>query len=192
MAVKRYIELKFDKNIFNESYLINDILIKNDFGWLIDAEIENARIELVKDSGDKVTLIWNAGTWISGTWEYGVFRDGTWRSGTWNNGVWYGGVWKQGTFNSGIISGGKFLNGKILSGEIRGGQFFDIEIGENVTKKSSTPEQKTQPQIENRHWDVKKKKPMLDIVSLKKKFDELEDKSRFSKMMKFSEFSKKH
>ena len=214
MGVKRYIELKFGNNKFTEPYLINDILIKNKFNWLIDAEIENARIELFKDSGGNVTLIWNAGTWISGTWEYGVFRGGEWRFGTWNNGVWYNGVWKNGTFNTGIIFGGKFLNGKIEGGDIRGGQMFDIEIGENVKNNAKPIPEKTnepkinqhtqeplpqndpyasevQKHIENSHFEMpKKKKPLLDIASLKKKFDELQDKSRFTKMMKFTEFTK--
>lgn len=209
MGVKRYVELKIGNKKYTESYLINDILIKNKFNWIIDAEIENARIELYKDSGDKLTLIWNAGTWITGTWEFGVFRAGEWRYGTWNNGVWYNGVWKNGTFNTGIIFGGKFLNGKIEAGDIRGGEIFDVEIGENVKNHAKptqppkeepvnnndleTQTQVTQTQIiqsENRHWDIKKKKPVLDLVSLKKKFDELRDKSSgLSKMMKFSEFT---
>ena len=39
----RYKELKFQGNTYEKEYQINEILIKNNITWLIEAEIENAR-----------------------------------------------------------------------------------------------------------------------------------------------------
>ncbi len=125
----RYNELKFDGKIYTEQWKIDEILIDKGFKWVVNSEIENARLEILKD-----TLIWNAGIWYNGTWEFGVFRDGEWKYGTWEGGVWYNGKWKDGTFKSGIIYNGIFIKGKILGGEIRGGKFVDCEISSKVTE----------------------------------------------------------
>ena len=129
MAELRYTELKHDGKTYTEQWKIDEILIKNKFNWMVNAEIKNARLEIFQD-----TLVWNAGIWYNGSWYFGVWRDGEWRYGTWQNGVWYNGVWRDGTFKSGIIYKGKFFNGKILKGEIRGGQFVDIQIAPEVTE----------------------------------------------------------
>ena len=123
----RYSELKFNGEIYTEQWKIDEILIKNKFNWMVNAEIKNARLEIFQD-----TLVWNAGIWYNGSWYFGVWRDGEWRYGTWQNGVWYNGVWRDGTFKSGIIYKGKFFKGKIEGGEIRGGQFIDTEIDPKV------------------------------------------------------------
>jgi hypothetical protein len=127
MSEMRYTELKHEGQTYTEQWKIDEILIKNKFNWIVNAEIKNARLEIFED-----TLVWNAGIWYNGDWYFGVWRDGEWRYGTWQNGVWYNGVWRNGTFKSGIIYKGKFFKGKIESGEIRGGQFIDIEIDPKV------------------------------------------------------------
>lgn len=149
MTENRYSELKYDGQIYTEQWKIDEVLIKNKFNWMVNAEIKNARLEIFQD-----TLVWNAGIWYNGDWYFGVWRDGEWRYGTWQNGVWYNGVWKDGTFKSGIIYRGKFFKGKITGGEIRGGQFIDIQIDPKVTEytgdeyqvKKETEEKQAQPQ----------------------------------------------
>jgi hypothetical protein len=123
----RYSELKYEGQTYTEQWKIDEILIKEKFNWMVNAEIKNARLEISQD-----TLVWNAGIWYNGNWFFGVWRDGEWKYGTWENGVWYNGTWRNGTFKSGIIYKGHFFKGKILSGEIRGGQFIDIEIDPKV------------------------------------------------------------
>ena len=123
----RYNELKHDGKTYTEQWKIDEILIKNKFNWLVNAEIKNARLEIFQD-----TLVWNGGIWYNGNWYFGVWRDGEWRYGIFQNGVWYNGKWKDGTFKSGIIYNGTFFKGKIEGGEIRGGQFIDVEIDPKV------------------------------------------------------------
>jgi len=132
MAEKRYSELKIDGQTYTEQWKIDEVLIKNKFNWMVDAEIKNARLEIFQD-----TLVWNGGTWYNGDWYFGVWRNGEWRYGNWQNGVWYNGTWINGTFNSGIIFNGKFHKGKILGGEIRGGFFFNVEIAPAVVELTS-------------------------------------------------------
>lgn len=145
--MKRYKELVFNDKTYTEDHKINDILIKNGFEWFLDCEVENVRIEILKN-----TLVFNSGVFFNGTWEYGVFRDGQWKYGTWEGGVWYNGTWYNGIFKNGLIFDGRFINGKIEGGEIRGGEFFDVEIGKNVSKniehenKNSPKPQQGQPQ----------------------------------------------
>lgn len=127
MGELRYTELKYNGKIYTEQWKIDEILIKNKFNWMVNAEIKNARLEIFN-----TTLVWNGGIWYNGDWYFGVWRDGEWRYGTWQNGVFYNGTWKNGTFKSGIIYNGHFFKGKILSGEIRGGQFIDAKISEDV------------------------------------------------------------
>ena len=129
MSDNRYSELKYDGKIYTSQWQINEILIKNKFNWMVDAEIKNARLEISQD-----TLVWNAGIWYNGDWYFGVWRDGEWRYGTWQNGVWYNGTWRDGTFKSGIIYKGRFFKGKMLDGEIRGGQFIDMTIDPKVVE----------------------------------------------------------
>jgi len=133
----RYKELKYNNKIFTKFYEINDILIKNNFNWLLDCEIENLRLEIFKD-----TLIINAGIWYNGIFEYGVIRDVDWRNGIFLNGVIYNGIYKHIKVEKGIIFNGTFLNGEILFADIRGGVFTNINISancivdENITIKN--------------------------------------------------------
>ena len=90
----RFKELNYgDKTITNPRGIVS-ILEKNNFHWLIDSEIEDAKIEISKN-----TLIWHGGNYYSGFWHYGIFK----------NGNFYG------TFENGIFENGN-LYGKFLSG----------------------------------------------------------------------------
>ena len=42
----RYSELKYDGKTFTEQWRIDEILIEEKFHWMVDAEIENARLEI--------------------------------------------------------------------------------------------------------------------------------------------------
>lgn len=173
----RYNELKFNGKIYTEQWKIDEILIDNDFKWLINAEIGNARLEILKD-----TLIWNGGIWYNGNWYFGVFRDGEWKYGTWENGVWYNGKWKDGTFKSGIIYRGIFVKGKILGGEIRGGSFIDCEISPRV--KEYVDGEKQQEEQE------KLEPPVIEPVSAETDLHVVvkEQKNNTNKMSKIKDF----
>lgn len=91
--------MRFKELIYGEKTLTNNgeiekILEKNNFHWLIDSEIEDAQIEISKD-----TLIWHGGNYYTGFWHYGIFK----------NGNFYG------TFENGIFENGN-LYGKFISG----------------------------------------------------------------------------
>lgn len=140
--MKRYKELKFGDKTFTEQHIIKEKLIENGFEWFLDCEIENARIEILKN-----TLVFNSGVFFNGNWKYGVFRDGQWKYGTWEGGVWYNGTWYNGIFKNGIIFDGRFIAGKIEGGEIRGGEFFDVQISRDVVDNTvKKVEQKSKPQ----------------------------------------------
>ena len=142
MAI-RYKELKHQGETYTKKYQIDEILIENDFNWFLDVEIENARIEIIKE-----TLIFNAGIYYNGIWEYGVIRDVDWRGGTFKNGVIYNGLFKKITVEKGIIFDGTFLQGDILFADIRGGEFKNVNISTNVNQ--TQPQTETQPQPENK------------------------------------------
>jgi hypothetical protein len=90
----RFTELIYgDKKITNQNQ-IEAVLEKNNFHWLIDSEIEDAQIEIKKN-----TLVWHGGNFYSGFWNYGIFK----------NGNFYG------TFENGIFENGS-LYGKFISG----------------------------------------------------------------------------
>lgn len=90
----RFNELIYNGNKITNQNKILDILEQNDFHWLIDSEIEDAQIEIKKN-----TLIWHNGNYYSGNWHFGIFKNGTF----------------HGTFENGIFEGGKF-KGKFISG----------------------------------------------------------------------------
>jgi hypothetical protein len=85
----RYSELKYNNKIYTNLSKINNILIKEKFFWLIDSEIENAKIEIKNN-----TLIWNDGNFYVGEWHYGIFKNGSfygdWENGIWENGDFFG------------------------------------------------------------------------------------------------------
>ena len=128
----RYTELKYNGKTYTKEYDINNVLIANDFNWILDLEVKNLRIELSND-----TIIFNAGIYYNGIFEYGVIRDIDWRNGTFTNGVIYNGVFKNIIVEKGIIFDGTYLNGDILFADIRGGNFVNAKISANciVDKK---------------------------------------------------------
>lgn len=90
----RFKELLMDgKSIKNQVEIIN-LLKSKKFYWLLDSEIENAVIEIKKD-----TIIWHDG-YFFGNWKYGIFKNGEFH-GNWNNGIFEGGDFK-GNWKSGI------------------------------------------------------------------------------------------
>ena len=124
----RYKEFKEEGKLITEDFKINEVLAKHKMHWVLNAELEDARLGIFKN-----TLVFNSGTWYNGIFEYGVFRNGHWKFGEFVNGVWYNGIWYNGLFKSGLIFEGKFLLGQILSGEVKGSaQFVDCEISPNV------------------------------------------------------------
>lgn len=81
----KYIELKYRGKSFTKRNEIDDILEKEQFYWLIDAEVENAVIEILNG-----TIIWHDGVFYSGNWHYGIFKNGKF-FGNWENGIWENG-----------------------------------------------------------------------------------------------------
>lgn len=90
----RYTELKYKGKTYTTESQINKILEDQKFYWLLDSEIENAELEIKKN-----TLIWNGGEYISGNWHYGIFKNGTF------NGVWESGIFEKGLFYGKWLSG---------------------------------------------------------------------------------------
>lgn len=85
--------MKYKSLIFNDTkYTIRNqiekILRDLKFFWLIDAEMENAEIEIRNN-----TLIWYNGIFLSGQWHFGIFKDGKFY-GNFINGIWEGGQFK--------------------------------------------------------------------------------------------------
>ena len=91
----RYKELIIEGKSIKSQNQIDSILKQNKFYWLIDSEIENAKIEIRKN-----TLIWHSGNFYSGDWEYGVFKEGSF-FGNFINGIFENGNFK-GNWKSGI------------------------------------------------------------------------------------------
>jgi len=142
---QRYKELKYEGKTYTQKYQINEILLKNKMNWFLDCEVENARIEIVKD-----TLIFNGGVFYNGVWEYGVIRDGDIRNISFQNGVIYNGTFKKIKMEKGIVFGGTFLRGDVLFADIRGGDFKDVNISNNVnqTEKEEKPAQPVQVPVQ--------------------------------------------
>ncbi len=90
----RYLELVYDDKKYTKESQINDILSKNCFYWLIDSEIEDAIIEIKKN-----TIIWHMGNYYSGNWYYGIFKKGNFY------GVWESGIFEGGNFRGKWIDG---------------------------------------------------------------------------------------
>jgi hypothetical protein len=89
----RFLELKWNDEIFTNNSKINNILEQEELTWLYGAEIENAKIEIKKK-----TLIWHDG-YFFGNWHYGIFKSGEF----------------HGKFQNGILEGGNF-HGEFISG----------------------------------------------------------------------------
>lgn len=91
----RYLELNYREKTYTINNEIHDILLKEGFYWLIDSEIENAKLEIKNN-----TLIWENGSFYTGEWHYGIFKNGSFY-GNWKNGIWERGNF-AGKWNSGI------------------------------------------------------------------------------------------
>lgn len=90
----RYAELKYGNKTYTIESQIDKILENQKFYWLLDSEIENAVLEIKKD-----TLIWYGGDFFSGNWHYGIFKDGSF------NGIWENGIFENGSFSGKWLSG---------------------------------------------------------------------------------------
>jgi hypothetical protein len=91
----RYLELLFEGKTYTSESKIDQILDQKDFNWLIDAEIENSKLEIKNN-----TLIWHEGVFYTGDWIYGIFKNGKFY-GNWKNGIFENGKF-LGKWNSGI------------------------------------------------------------------------------------------
>ena len=90
----RFSELIYNDEKIYSNYKINQILEKEKLQWLIDSEIEEAKIEIKNK-----TLIWHNGYFFFGDWHYGIFKGGEF----------------HGNFENGILEGGNFY-GNFVSG----------------------------------------------------------------------------
>ena len=89
----RFSELIYNDEKIYSDYKINRILEKEKMQWLIDSEIEGAKIEIKNK-----TLVWHDG-YFFGDWYYGIFKSGEF----------------HGNFENGILEGGNFY-GNFVSG----------------------------------------------------------------------------
>ena len=95
-------ELTAKGKLLTDAYDIELLLRNGGFGWVLDAETENAVLEIIDRK-----LYWYAGQWYAGTWQDGVWLNGSFRAGQWLNGVWHNGTF-QGTWNNGTWVRGTF------------------------------------------------------------------------------------
>jgi ribonucleotide reductase beta subunit family protein with ferritin-like domain len=93
----RFNELKIDEKVIKNQKIITNILKEEGFNWLVDSEIESAKIKI-----EKGVIIWESGEFYSGFWKFGVFKGGTF-FGVWENGIFEGGNFR-GEWISGIKS----------------------------------------------------------------------------------------
>tara|TARA_R110000772_G_scaffold2410_2_gene8395 strand:+ start:15775 stop:16074 length:300 start_codon:yes stop_codon:yes gene_type:complete len=91
----KYKSLTIGDKVYKNQKDIEKRLENQNFYWVIDAEFENAELEIKHD-----TLVWESGKWFHGKWEYGIFNNGEFH-GTWENGIFEGGTFK-GNWISGI------------------------------------------------------------------------------------------
>lgn len=89
----RFLELQYNGEVITQNNIILKILEKEQLQWLIDSEVEQAKIEIKNK-----TLIWHDG-YFFGNWHYGIFKGGEF----------------HGNFENGIVEGGNF-KGKFVSG----------------------------------------------------------------------------
>lgn len=90
----KYKELQINGEEYTDQRSIESFLKEHKFYWIIDAEFENAVLEIKNN-----TIIWHEGDWFNGIWEYGI-----WISGTFH-GKWMNGIFENGEFKGEWISG---------------------------------------------------------------------------------------
>jgi len=87
-------ELRYKGKTYTNKNQIVEILNQLKLYWLIDSEVDNAIIEIEKE-----TVIWHDGIFMNGNWHYGIFKGGEFY-GNWENGIWedgyFNGNWKSG------------------------------------------------------------------------------------------------
>ncbi len=110
----KYKKLIYNDKVFTLPSSIKKLLLNKQLTWLLDAELENAVIEITDN-----TFIWHMGTWYRGHWHGDVWKDGVWKSGYWHNGEWYDGIWYNGVWINGIWHNGVWKKGVWKNGEKR-------------------------------------------------------------------------
>lgn len=90
----KYKSLTIDDKTYTNQRIIENKLEDFKFYWVIDAELEDAEIEIKNN-----TLIWHNGIWFHGKWEFGIFMNGEF------HGVWDNGIFEEGKFEGKWISG---------------------------------------------------------------------------------------
>lgn len=88
-------QLNYRGKTYTNQKEINKILAQEKLFWLIDSEVDSAKIEI-----ENSTVIWHEGIYISGNWNYGIFKNGGFY-GNWKNGIFEGGFF-NGKWESGI------------------------------------------------------------------------------------------
>ena len=112
-------------------------IIKDNYSWLLEAEIRNAYIGVDGNGPVWYDGTWLCGRWFQGTWYKGVWRDGEWYGGEWNSvqtkvdaisgepqlkfrdnshSIWYKGNHHLGTWNNGTWVDGRWYGGTWNSG----------------------------------------------------------------------------
>jgi hypothetical protein len=95
--------MRFKKLVANgkavPQHMIERSLEDQGFAWLVDCELEDADVEIVRN-----TLIWKSGNFYTGSWRYGIWKSGDFH-GRWENGIFESGR-MLGEFVSGIMDPG--------------------------------------------------------------------------------------
>jgi hypothetical protein len=91
----RYKKISVNKKEYFGRSEIEFFLKKYNLHWVLNAEIEDADLEI-----ENRTLIWNSGDWLYGKWFFGIFKGGVFH-GVFENGIFSGGTFK-GKWVSGI------------------------------------------------------------------------------------------
>ena len=100
----RYQELLVNGKSIKNQREIDVILKSQKFYWLVDSEIENAKIEIKKD-----TLIWHSGDFYTGNWKYGIFKKGKFY-GNWKNGIFGFNPTKNHDVRNGFVVGSRWVH----------------------------------------------------------------------------------
>jgi hypothetical protein len=108
-------------------------IIKDNFYWLLMADIENAVVGWVDGQIVWYGGVWSSGTFANGIWKGGVFECGVfegdlWEDGSFVRGAFYNGVWVDGQFFGGTFFGKEWKNG-YFNGCFKGDVWVDGEFG---------------------------------------------------------------
>ena len=105
----------------------NESTIKEKFPWLLEADIENAVVDVSMTYLVWKNGIWKGGTWESGTWEGGAWKNGTWKDGLWKRGIWEDGLWEDGTWKRGNMWS-NILQKYIRIKGFEDGKFIEVKL----------------------------------------------------------------